>query len=554
MDPNAQPFVPYAQLARDQAFERGFRQRLVEYIHYRNCNPSIQPFRLDDYPSWKTMRLPMRRRERGDAPGRYPVYMGQPVQRIPLHRMPKTDIDALRQVPQPTIVRNAYRRIQQVKNFFYQKPGGYVFKKTLGFGGFGVCAHYKYIGMDMPQRPRNIAVKFSTTSWANPGLRRELKMQRKFARAAHMLQAIPRSGIGYPERTPVAVPLPDDDSSDEYESSGDETVEKPTAAFLARRKRRADLTPAELAKKKTRWNVPFQYGNARPGDNEPDFLITELMESGDLYSLIVKASEQRRPIPHRVLWAFWLCLIKQCMAMAYPPRKFHPSRNKNPDSNLDEGIPDEKYRWRMKRYVHWDIDPQNVLIGDLDPKDKDHSRIPRLKLGDFGLAEEMKLQKRDEYYLNRRRHGKDGYYAPEQFAEDWEFLPCERNGANVCDEPIAGNYGPHTNVWAIGLTMGSVISRSWPSKPPRAGRIDIGGGKVVATYGRWLLTPEFSSVDYVLRWNVATCLCHDPADRPTLGSLLRRARTALEKPPRQGESDAEISAWVQQAIYNAPMQ
>ena len=59
-------------------------------------------------------------------------------------------------------------------------------------------------------------------------------------------------------------------------------------------------------------------------------------------------------------------MVKSCLAMKYPPRKFHPDRARGAGpsaekdgQDLDEQVPPAKRRWRAKRMVHFDIDPSN---------------------------------------------------------------------------------------------------------------------------------------------------------------------------------------------------
>lgn len=42
-------------------------------------------------------------------------------------------------------------------------------------------------------------------------------------------------------------------------------------------------------------------------------------------------------------------------------------------------------------------------------------------------------------------------YLQEQFCQDWDNIPLNPDAGRICDEPVAGNYGPPMNVWHIGL-------------------------------------------------------------------------------------------------------
>ncbi|KAK7751511.1 hypothetical protein SLS62_006598 [Diatrype stigma] len=159
------------------------------------------------------------------------------------------------------------------------------------------------------------------------------------------------------------------------------------------------------------------------------------------------------------------------------------------------------------------------------------------------------------YYVNRRRVGKTFYYCPEQFTQDWDLLPGnEPDGDNVCDEPIAGNYGPATNVWHIGMTMYTLITRCLPPRPPQPEDIVV-NHRVITTFGRPL--NQFHNTERSLRTLVKRCLAYDPADRPSLRRLLHivRPKVRNDKDPNDpnSESNEVVRAWVRHAIFNAPI-
>ncbi|RYP17403.1 hypothetical protein DL765_004533 [Monosporascus sp. GIB2] len=196
-------------------------------------------------------------------------------------------------------------------------------------------------------RASSVAVAGIWDCSTSKGLKEKMAM-RKLSRAAHIVQEAPPDPIGKPARKNIPLQWREDDSSDEYDSSGDEDTPEYRPANRRRRKARSDFTPQELAAKVRRWfgppptvnndNGPLVVGEA--SDGEKDFIVLEYLENGDLRNLVAKVRNMGAEFPNRVLWSFWLCLVKQCIAMTYYPRKFHPDRHRVPDSgSLDEFIP-----------------------------------------------------------------------------------------------------------------------------------------------------------------------------------------------------------------------
>ncbi|RYP91544.1 hypothetical protein DL770_002324 [Monosporascus sp. CRB-9-2] len=456
--------------------------------------------------------------------------------------------------------RRAWRRLQESKVFFGTggaTPGTqktWRYRRVLGFGGNGLAAHWR-VHEDGGKTHRDVAVKIQLRSWRSLGLKKEKMIMRKLSRAAHIVQEVPPDPIGKPPHQNIPLEWMEDDSSDEYDSSGDEDTPAYRPANRRRRKARSDFTPQELAGKVKRWfgPPPTVNNDNRPPvvggvpDDEKDFIVLEYLENGDLRNLIAKVRNMGAEFPNRVLWSFWLCLVKQCVAMAYYPRKFHPDRHRVPEGgSLDEFIPPAEQKWRRKRMVHFDYDPCNIFVGNLEPGNLQHHLVPKLKLADFGLADEVKEQKRE------RRYNKFYYYAPEQFTDEWDFIPAERNGANVIEEPVAGNYGIHTNIWGAALAMWSLITLHYPPQPPLAGWLELDPDTSIVTYGNLLFTGQYDHVDPELRAMVNRCMAHNPLERPSLEQLLEHAEENCARvPAAPGEDDARVHRWLQNQVLSA---
>ncbi|KAI5920295.1 kinase-like domain-containing protein [Camillea tinctor] len=452
----------------------------------------------------------------------------------------------------PTKV-EAIRRRDEVRNFFMGSDPQYKFERTLGVGGNGIAVKYSTTGNPPPGVAQEIVVKYPLRSWQDKGIREEIRFMRKFRRSKHLLQLIDPVKLGKP-------PLPDDeDEAYSDDSSDDEmTDDDNPRPFPKKRKNRWDLTPEELARKRLRWDPPFP-APVRPlprdpdqmdGDVNKDYMITEFAGFGSLTDFISLIARKNETIPNRIIWRLWLCLVRGIIGMAFPVRKFHPDRRAPGNELLDEIVPenDDLYE-QMQNYVHFDLDPTNVFVDDNDMNDPEHDVSPLMKIADFGLTVNVKTMKRDTYYSKLRYRGKSGFFSPEQFSEGWDLIPDERNGDNICRQPVCGNFGPHTNVWAIGCILFSLVTGSYPPLPPQAADVNL-GGRSFTSYGWYALDAKFAHVDPPLRFLVAQCMAHTPANRPSLRDLLDGAMCGVRY--RQGAETAdEILDW-QRRVFCAP--
>ncbi|KAI1207563.1 kinase-like protein [Annulohypoxylon truncatum] len=495
-------------------------------------------------------------------------------------------------------VKKSYK---DAKNYFAQTDRFY-FQKALGFGGLGLALHYRYEGVEPV---KDVVVKLSLRGWIAEDIRREENAAKAMAGAAHCIQLIDKPTVGFKETK--YKPEPDDmDSSEEDESSGDDSMDEGSAR--PPRKPRSAMTEEELAAKKRRRDDREADADSDlviMGDSATkDFMLLEYVEGGSLVHLIdklqqkEKATGQRVAIPNRVLWALWLCMIRACVALKYPPRKFHPGRRTGyrPQGQTDliEIIPPQSKRWRKKNWVHFDIDPSNIFIGNLEipleemggkrkradeaQPDRDsveHNFVPKLKLADFGLMREIKPYKRNIYYSVRRKTGKNTFFAPEQFAAEWDRIPPTKDGGEVGEQRIAGNYGSPMNVYQMALSMWVVITQLSPPLPvqpqPPAGLnpkrnkkglipsyldqfVDPTDPETRISYCPLLMDPARSTYDYVdieLRTAIYECMYHRQDDRPTVERLLEQARKGANK-IFSGETDASVKEWVDEFLFNAP--
>ncbi|KAI3321904.1 kinase-like domain-containing protein [Xylariaceae sp. AK1471] len=516
------------------------------------------------------------------------------------------------------LFRKNRRRLREVRNYFTNNYAAWTFRNCLGYGGNGMALKFRHTAQDTI--PLNFVMKVDIGSWESWNIREEEEATKKVARAAHCIQMIPRQRIGLPRQRKFKFDLPPNDSSSEGESSGDESrddnpgirrannsggietrtrreiIQSDRTAANAKTNRYNDRITAAERRRADRQERKEKFVEAAQRGGRPsrasriltkwwdlerkDFLLLEFCEFGDLEHLLYRLNEEAAIVPNRILWAFWLCLVRACIAMEYPPRKFHPRRReKSPDSfnaapgvqiselgkvvgqDLYEDIPPPRRRWAGKQMVHFDIDPRNIFISGLDvnAKDNEHKLIPRLKLADFGLAKEIKPRKTNEYYSHTRDAAKWGYYAPEQFGAEWDYIKQPNGslinawGPEISEQKIAGQYGPSTNVWGIALVLWQLITKYEVPVPPPLQPNTVEFANVPRTYCPLLLTDEkYERVDIRLRETIARCMAHDPKDRPSLQRLLGEAKKGIDR-VFANEPDRVIRKWVDTHIYSAPM-
>ncbi|KAI1503527.1 kinase-like protein [Biscogniauxia marginata] len=506
------------------------------------------------------------------------------------------------------------KRYNEGKTWFQEK-GPFDFVRPLGYGGLGITIQYRY---NRVEPALNLVLKIALQGWEDESLRAEEENTRQLSRAAHCIQLIDPERIGLPPKEPFRFgQTPYMDTSDEGESSGEESrgeepiprpktrrqkMQEDPGLMIQRQERleiREQLMEDQREDRNERLNERYLFNTTGRGspasrnDNDMwqldyrDYLLLEFVENGDLANLIWRIGEQKERVPNRVLWSFWLCLISACVAMEYPPRKFHPKRHgQGPDdihglpgylsglnlhaqnnegeneqrskvvgSDLFEDVPAPSRRWAGKRQVHFDIDPRNILIGGLDihTRDAEHKLVPRLKIADFGCADRIKPNKGNAYYFQKRIMAKHGYFAPEQFGPDWDYVKANDPwGPELSEQRVAGNYGSHTNLWGIALTMWQLITGLRALTPPQQRLESMLEPYTPVTYCALLRDdPNYQYIDPDLRLAIERCMRHEPRLRPSLPDLMRDAKNGIKR-VYAGESDNEIRAWVAKMVFNAP--
>ncbi|KAB5511509.1 kinase-like domain-containing protein [Coniochaeta sp. 2T2.1] len=292
-------------------------------------------------------------------------------------------------------------------------------------------------------------------------------------------------------------------------------------------------------------------------DASRDMLFIEFMRRGDLERSLAKAASSNTRFPNYLLWKIFDCLFKGVVAMALPKGWNNTFRDP-----MHYNVPQETEEHRSLVFpgtlVHFDLDPQNILIGDCD-EGWEHEIVPILKIADLGLSRvvDPELKADVDEMWGSRRAGKPKYLTPEQFTEEWDFIKGapvdEAADSNIAN--TAGNYNWWTNLYQVGQVMWQLITLHGLEWPRTAQQVELrnakGEGETIWTYGSWLLDPRFKDTDLQLRMLVMRCMNHKPAERPTLaevdGILKDKVRTT-----RPSLDEQEATKTFCAKIFEAP--
>ncbi|KAJ4403108.1 hypothetical protein N0V82_010703 [Gnomoniopsis sp. IMI 355080] len=315
-------------------------------------------------------------------------------------------------------------------------------------------------------------------------------------------------------------------------------------------------------------------------DNARNLIMLENMPRGDVQELIHKLVKKKLHLSNRALWAIFECLFKGCVAMATPGR-FHEHGqdvNAHAMAEQDETVPDWLHdgtqlpAWTM---VHFDLDPQNALVGNFEEAGGPHENVPIVKIADPGLAIIMddNVRNNEATLWNLRCRGKTQYLQPEQFTREWEYRAA-LDRAHLSMESTAGNYHWWSNLYHIGWIMWSLVTQCFPPVPPRAlpytyanedpsslsaatGGGGVGlddGGQFVNghTYGMHIMAEEFDDYDFELRLQILRCLDHVATNRPKMGWFEAVLAFNVGRPDLvEAESDEQLRAHMNN-VYGQP--
>ncbi|KAI0107218.1 hypothetical protein GGR51DRAFT_571160 [Nemania sp. FL0031] len=254
------------------------------------------------------------------------------------------------------------RQGRQVADYFLNNP-------DISFVGFaGIGRHGGALILEEKkgdQSSRKLIVKYSLgdlptdiSSDADQQLRNEYRWLQMLQGAEHIVQLIPFADC--------SMNLPGI-------SNGERTVEQTLEDLIIRDQVQAErgetsVNRGKIAKEPSR------------GRKCPTFAL-EYLPNGTLFLLSEKLVLTGDTIPNRILWKIWLCMVRQCVAMAFPPNR--APEVYNGQMKREQIYPDREQFPLTQNSSHL----ENFLFGlaPAQAPDADHGPcVPVTKLIDFG--------------------------------------------------------------------------------------------------------------------------------------------------------------------------
>ncbi|KAI8633890.1 hypothetical protein F5Y19DRAFT_471148 [Xylariaceae sp. FL1651] len=267
---------------------------------------------------------------------------------------------------------------------------------------------------------------------------------------------------------------------------------------------------------------PAPTGPQRPRRKCPTFAL-EYLEGGTLRNFQERAANAGTWIPNRLLWKIWLCMVRQCVAMAYPPNI--PDDSYHGQEHRERIIPDEQIYGLTQNSGHLD----NFLFGSQSSQlDIEHGAVPILKLIDFGRG---RVEDPDP-----------------ELAEPYE-------------------YGSKANLWSAAYAMSDVCclfgeeDEVLQTDPPELYFFQVNGRYHSVLSDAPKALTEHVYIDLVLRDMLVRCMANDMDEIPALHLVLQATEEsvaargpydnlALANSMQVEETDAYIRQFVQNFIFN----
>ncbi|KAI0882080.1 uncharacterized protein GGS22DRAFT_196229 [Annulohypoxylon maeteangense] len=233
-------------------------------------------------------------------------------------------------------------------------------------------------------------------------------------------------------------------------------------------------------------------------------IVMEYLENGDFARLIERANHYTISIPNRILWSFFLCLVRACIGMSFN-QGLSPEEPTQLETIPADGTP-------PSNLVHGNINTRNIRIGGGDG---------------------------------------DGRFTEHIFAPVVKLINLE--GA----AQATNNLGNRYNLWDISGMMMSIITKSetWSLSPTCVYRGIITNASPILNEKREM----FPLLDDDLRDLLARCLAVNPDHRPNLRDMLAETEHAVRTKGadsfplqiRDHETDAALTRFLKYCVYDA---
>ncbi|KAI0600982.1 hypothetical protein F4775DRAFT_607097 [Biscogniauxia sp. FL1348] len=242
-------------------------------------------------------------------------------------------------------------------------------------------------------------------------------------------------------------------------------------------------------------------------------LYMEYLPSGTLDGFMNRIYNWEHAVPNRFLFRVFLCLLRTCVAMAWPIEApiGGPVR-------LEEIPKAPSLKNRKAQFTHNDMHGKNILIGHMD--EDEHPLLPSFLLIDFGSGVDKSSS----------------------------LLPDEGVRNNIRDVGLG--------VYPLNRRTGTIAL-----EPPGGG----GGGKkrMIRTEGLALASPSaFPGLDPDLAVLLMWCLATDPGDVPGLAPLVAAAESCVRRkkanlyaasPAAYYETDDGLRDILNALVFNAAL-
>ncbi|KAI1332972.1 hypothetical protein F5Y16DRAFT_393378 [Xylariaceae sp. FL0255] len=263
------------------------------------------------------------------------------------------------------------------------------------------------------------------------------------------------------------------------------------------------------------YNDPIESSQPQPSWA---YIYLELLENGTLDKFIRRYVQEKidTQLPNRLLVIFFLCMIRSCIAMAWPG-----------NSSLE--MNETTFRTRLineTTLIHNDIHGGNMMFGGKIEDDPEHSIAPVLKLLDLGLAT-----------IGIGTPGEARQQNVMDMGIMMATIMCLIQGRKYSGEVIE-------------IDLSTLINGAKRVETPSSGILEDPDG--IANY-----SDPLPRIDLTLRLIVAACMATEPQNRPTLDYLENWIGTMSQRWDDNTfadmkESKEGMSLIMQRCMFDAP--